>query len=193
VKTLSDFEHYSFQDNGRAPTNILDEYSGYTTSEVRGIRDETVSGLVNVAMNLTGDFNKASILRAHCAFSGSELFLVGKRRFDKRGTVGTHHYIDVYHSETCEPVIEHLKSQGYTLFAVDNTPKFNPSPVYEVDLPVKSAFFYGEEQAGLSDEIVEMCDHAVYIPQPSPVPRSINVAQAAAVMMSEYTRRHYNS
>lgn len=40
-----------------------------------------------------------------------------------------------------------------------------------------------------SEDVVALCDMVVYIPQYGSV-RSINVAQAAAVMMSEYNRRH---
>lgn len=188
--TFANFKPYEFLDQGNMPTNVLDEFLGMTTEEVRAVREGNLNSFVTVAMNLTGDFNKASVLRAHCAFAGSEMFIVGRRKFDRRGAVGSHHYTSVYQAETVEPVIKHLREEGYTLFAVDNTPEFNPQVIYDVEMPVKAAFFYGEEQKGLSSDVVQACDATVYIPQPSPVPRSINVAQAAAVVMSEYCRRH---
>lgn len=183
-------EMYPFHDPANNAYNVLDNYKDMRTDEVRAVRDESSTGLVNVAMNLTNDFNKASVVRAHCAFGGSEMYFVGKRRYDRRGTVGTHHYVNVFHADTPAEVIESLRSRGYTIFAVDNTPEFNPVSVYDAEIPYLSAFIYGEENAGLSSEIVALCDAVTYIPQPSPVPRSVNVAQAAAIMMSEYSRRH---
>lgn len=190
MTTVHDFEPYIFQDVPRTNKNVLEGFDGMSTHDIKGYVEDRRTQMVNVCMNLTSDFNKASVIRAHSAFLGKELFIVGKRKFDRRGTVGTHHYIDVKHSENLADVVDYLHSMDYTVYAVDNTPECHPTSVYNVDLPEKSAFIYGEEQAGLSEESVTLCDASIYIPQPSPVPRSLNVSQAAAIMMSEYSRRH---
>ena len=182
-------ETINFNDSGHTPTNIGDRFYNMTTEQIKDELEVGRSQLVNICMNLTSDFNKSSVIRANNAFLGSEVIIVGKRRFDRRGCVGAHHYETVKHSETLEPVIELLHSQGYTVFAVDNTPEYSPKAIYDVALPVKSAFLYGEEQAGLSKESIDLCDDMVYIPQYGSV-RSLNVAQAASVMMSEYNRNH---
>ena len=171
------------------PDNVQDHLKGKTTSEIRELLQPDRTPMVSVCMNLTSDFNKSSVIRAHNAFLGSQVIIVGKRRFDRRGAVGTHHYEDVRHTTNFNDVYTYLKDREYTLIAVDNTPCFDPQTVYDAEIPRKAAFIYGEEQKGLSMEIVSKCDKVLYIPQYGSV-RSINVAQAAAVMMSEYTRRH---
>lgn len=183
-------ELLQYDDSGNTPTNIESRFAGMTTAQIREVMDSDRSPMVNVCMNLTSDFNKSSVIRAHSAFLGSDVYIVGKRRYDRRGTVGAHHYVPIFHSETLAPVVDKLHEDGYTVFAVDNTPEFNPVPVYDAALPAKSAFIYGEEQAGLSVDDVALCDSAIYIPMYGGVPRSLNVAQAAAVMMGEYCRRH---
>jgi tRNA G18 (ribose-2'-O)-methylase SpoU len=182
-------ETLTFDDSKNTPTNVADAFANLSTEQVKEAIAGGLSPMVTICMNLTSDFNKATVLRAHNAFLGSDFYVVGRRSFDRRGTVGMHHYTTVKHAETIEPVVAFLREQGYTIFAVDNTPKFSPLPVYEAAFPRKSAFIYGEEKLGLDENTVALCDQAVYIPQRG-VPRSINVSNAAAIMMSEYTRRH---
>lgn len=169
--------------------NVSDNYKHIPLEMIRESLDEKRLPLVNIALNLTSDFNKSSIVRTANCFLGSEVYLVGKRRYDKRGTAGTHHYEHIYHSPEAKEVIDHLKDRGYTVFAVDNTDELAPEVVYSVDLPEKTAFLFGEEGTGIPVEIAKLCDKAVYIPQ-SGSARSLNVAVASGVMMSEYMRRH---
>jgi tRNA G18 (ribose-2'-O)-methylase SpoU len=181
-------ETIKYDDSKNTPTNVEDRFFNMTTENIREELEIGRSKIVNVCMNLTSDYNKSSIIRANNAFLGKEVWLIGKRRFDRRGAVGSQHYETIKHVQTLEECIEVLKSEGYFVWAVDNTPSINPQVIYDADIPEKSAFVYGEEQAGLSAESVALCDGAIYQPQWGSV-RSINVAQMAAVVMSEYSRR----
>lgn len=169
--------------------NVIAEFKNMLPHQIKEALENGRSELVNVCMNLSSDFNKSSVIRSSNAFLCRETIMVGKRRYDRRGTVGTHHFEIVKHADTLEEVVEYLHADGYKIWAVDNVPEHNPQAVYDVDLPIKSAFVYGEEQRGLSPEEIALCDGMVYIPQRGVV-RSLNVAQAAAVMMAEYTRQH---
>lgn len=172
-----------------ATSNVADMYKDWTTAEIRADLQEGRSDLVNVCMNLTSDFNKSSVIRANNAFLGQAVYIVGKRRYDRRGTVGTHSYENVYHAHELAEVVSLLKEDGYTVLAVDNQAQYNPVNIWDAELPAKVAFVYGEEQRGLADEDIALCDGMVFVQQKGSV-RSLNVAQAAACLMSEYTRRH---
>jgi len=169
--------------------NVREQFLNLEAHQVKEALANGRSQLVNVCMNLTSDFNKSSIVRSSNAFLGRETYMVGGKRYDRRGTVGMHHFEVMKHADSLEEVVEHLHSEGYTVYAVDNTPALQPAVVYDVELPEKSAFVYGEEQRGLALEEAALCDAAIYIPQRGAV-RSLNVAQAAAVIMAEYTRQH---
>lgn len=173
----------------RAATNVQERFLNMEVAQVREALAHGRSDLVNICMNLTSDFNKGSVIRASNAFLCRETIIVGRRKMDRRGTVGSHHFELVKHADTLEEVVAYLHGEGYSVYAVDNTPALSPKSVYTVELPLKSAFVYGEEQRGLSQEEASLCDGALYIPQRGAV-RSLNVSQAAAVMMSEYTRQH---
>lgn len=185
---LRQFSKYEFSTETRA-VNVQDEFMNLTAEQVRDATEAGRSPMVTVCMNLTSDFNKASIIRAHSAFLGSEIFMVGKRKFDRRGSVGAHHYNHIYQSLDLKSVITELHDDGYTVVAVDNNSDFECTPVYDAELPEKTAFVYGEESNGLSHEELELCDVISFIPQWGAAPRSLNVASAASIMMSEYARR----
>lgn len=169
--------------------NVKDLYKGWLASDIRAELDKNRLPIVSIFMNLTHDFNKSSAIRSNNSFLGKEVYLVGNKRYDRRGTVGTHNYQTIYHADTLQEVIMKLKDDGYTIYAVDNIMEFEPENIWDVKFPEKSAFVYGEEQLGLSKEMIEMCDHMVYIETPGSV-RSLNVAVTASVVMAEYTRRY---
>lgn len=57
------------------------------------------------------------------------------------------------------------------------------------DRKLPAAIVLGNEEHGISDEIKENCDHLVIIPSPADDIESLNVAQAAAIILYELTRR----
>jgi tRNA G18 (ribose-2'-O)-methylase SpoU len=181
--------------------NIIDDFKGMSTEAIRMSMDSRRVPAVNVAMNLTNDFNKASCVRSGEAFAFKEFVFVNKinpqdasnpegiKRWDKRGSVGMHHYANVRHVTNWVSLIESYKADGYKVFAVDNIKPYDPKPVYDVQLPEKTVFIYGEEGLGLSHAVIAACDEMIYIPQFG-IPRSLNIASAASIMMHEYARQN---
>lgn len=182
--------------------NVTDEFKGMSDDFIRLELQARRTQMVNIAMNLTHDFNKSACMRAHNAFGGKEFVFVnrineqnpeqegGVKKYDRRGAVGVHNYESIKHVRVDQwnDYFADLKADGYTIYAVDNTTGYNPEVIYDVELPEKSAFVYGEEGLGLSDEMIQACDAMVYIPQYGSV-RSLNISQAAAAVMSEYSRQ----
>lgn len=109
--------------------------------------------------------------------------MVGKKRFDKRGTVGTHHYEHVKHTEDWLSLFMNLRDQGYRIVGVDNVPEARN--VAYAPMEKLTAFVFGEEQLGLSEHMLDNVDEILYIKQGGSV-RSINVAVAAGIVMSHY-------
>lgn len=182
----------SLENESAANANVADMYKSWTTNEIRADLDSKRTPLVSVFMNLTHEFNKASGIRASNAYLGNHVYLVGRRKYNKKGTVGTHQYEHVSSANTLEEVVELLHNDGYTVFAVDNIYEYEPKNIWDVELPYKSAFVYGEEMRGLQPEEIALCDDMVYCQMYGSV-RSLNVAQCSAVVMNEYSKQHRNS
>jgi tRNA G18 (ribose-2'-O)-methylase SpoU len=180
--------------------NVADEFKGMSVDSIRLQMQPRRTKLVNVAMNLSSDFNKSAVLRASEAHACREFVLVnrvneqnpenpeGIKRFDPRGAVGMKNYHPMRHTTNWKSLFDGYREEGYTIYAVDNTPGYDPQVIYNVEFPEKTVFVYGEEGLGLSDEMIQACDAMVYIPQFGVV-RSLNISQAAAVCMYEYSRQ----
>lgn len=169
--------------------NVTNYYKQNTLDEIRADLETKRTHVVNVFMNLTSDFNKSSGIRANNAFCGRAVYLVGRRKYNRVGSVGAHQYEHVYNADTLEEVVNFLHDDGYTVYAVDNILEYQPKNIWDVSFPQKSAFVYGEEMLGLSKESIDLCDDMVYINQTGAV-RSLNVACSSAVILSEYSRQH---
>lgn len=183
--------------------NLTEEFKGRTTDEIREMLSKRRTGMINIATNLTMDINKSSCVRNNNAFLGAEFIFLNKpndqivdapegtKRWDKRGSVGTQNYEPIRHVryDNWRELFAELRERGYTIYAVDNTPGYNPVSVYKEKFPYKSVFLYGEEGAGLSDELIAAADRMVYIPQGGSV-RSINISVANGIISAFYSAQH---
>ena len=89
-----------------------------------------------------------------------------------------------YHEKTLDAVNE-LKKSGYTIYAMEIC---DTSEVFdEVKYKFPCALVVGHEIDGVSDEVLEACDHAIHIPMYG-IGVSINVASAVAVGLVEIRR-----
>ena len=89
--------------------------------------------------------------------------------------------IDTYHDifET----IEELHALGYKIFAAEITR--DAIPLQEVSVPGKWVLLMGDEHAGISEEILKVCDETIMI-EMSPTVKSFNVAVASSLMMYHF-------
>lgn len=183
-------EKYSWgtdQINSRK-ANVIDFYKDWRTKDIRADLQENRNNCIMIFQNISYNINIGCAIRSNNAFLGKEVYIVGRRRYDKRSTAGTAHYEHIYHADTLEEVIDYVRSLGYSVFAVDNISSYNPDNILDVRFPQLSAFVFGEEGPGLSDGDIALCDSMVYIGTYGSV-RSLNVAVAAGIVQYEYSRQ----
>lgn len=171
-----------------ASQNVIDSYKTWLAEDIRADLEPKRSEAVQIFQNLAGDFNKAVGVRNSNAFLAKESYIVGRRKYDPRGTVGCKHYENIYHAENLVEVIEKLHSEGYTIYAVDNIMEYDPVNIWDAEIPEKSAFLFGEEGSGLSKDDIDLCDGMLYVSMYGSV-RSLNVGACSAVVLAEYSRR----
>lgn len=168
--------------------NVIDKYKQWTRDEIAADLQTRRTPMVSIFLNLDHNINIASAIRANNAFLGKEVYIVGRKKWDRRGSVGTQQMEHVFHSDDIQEVIDLLHSQGYTIYAIDNIAEYKPENILYSPLQEKSAFLFGNEGDGIPGEVIELCDKMLYIQQFGSV-RSLNVSQAAACVMMEYSRR----
>tara|TARA_Y100000310_G_scaffold247151_1_gene252684 strand:- start:669 stop:1214 length:546 start_codon:yes stop_codon:yes gene_type:complete len=165
--------------------NIIDYFAYWNVEAIKADLDKRRHNFSVLISNLYSDFNIGSVIRNANAFLAKEVIIYGKRKYDRRGTVGTYKYENLKFVKTSDD-LEALS--GSTIVGVDNLD--NAVPIESFDWPEDKhvVMAFGQEQIGLPEEIIDICDHIVYITQYGSV-RSLNVGCASAIAMYDYCRR----
>lgn len=161
--------------------NIVDFYKYWTNEAINVHLDTKRHPFGVLCSNIGYDYNISVIIRNNNAFLAKEVYLYGKKTWDKRGAVGTHHYTHVHHLP-CKDDLN--KIHGYTWIAIDNIKQ--AIPINEFKWPINTLMCFGQEDTGIPSEILERCQNVVYIPQFGSV-RSLNVGTSSGIAMYDYT------
>jgi tRNA G18 (ribose-2'-O)-methylase SpoU len=161
--------------------NLVEEFKGLEVEEIRQVLAPRRRPFATLILNIDYDLNIATIVRSHNAFCGQEIFYLGRRKYNRRGCVGTYVYENITHFGTLEEAQKGILS-AYTWVGIDNRPGSVPMTTFE--WPERPLLLFGHEQAGLDflPELPYNCKHIVNIPQIGSV-RSLNVGVAAGIAM----------
>lgn len=167
--------------------NVIDSLKNNT---VENIKDYCVKNTINasVAMiNVGGDFNFGTMVRNANFFGFKNVYHVAdKRKWDRRGSVGTYHYTPVNHYYDENELLYTLHSQGCSIIAVENNiPEFEHKTMELFDYgdPIDNVvFIFGEEGCGLSHSLLKEADSIITMTGYGSV-RSLNVGTASGIVM----------
>jgi len=164
--------------------NIVDFYHGWKLEDIKLDLDRKSFPYAVLMEQWQGDFNIGGLVRNANAFAAREVFYIGKKRWDRRGAVGTHNYTAVKYLDTYDTLLE-LKNK-YVLVGMDNVE--GSVPMESFDWPDNTLMIFGEESTGITKEVLNLCDKVVAISQYGSV-RSLNAAVASGVAMFDYTNK----
>lgn len=177
--------------------NVLDHLKGETVDDIKTYCKNSAIQAGVAMMHVSGDYNLSTLIRNANFFGYSEVCYVGIRNWDRRGSVGTHHYTDLQHYKTENDFLHYIRSNNYRLIAVENNiPQYSHKTLNlfaQTDYDVfgdKPMFVFGEEKVGLSDNMLQNSDCIVTIPAYGSV-RSLNVGTTSGIVMAMY-RKLYN-
>lgn len=165
----------------------LDRLTKWTTELIKKDLQQKSFPFAVMMENLVGDFNLSSVLRSCNAMNGREMFYLGRKQYDRRGTVGTHHYTDIINLKDRENLIK-LKDR-YTFVALENSVPQAES-IYNFVWPDNPLIIIGEEGVGITQETLALCDRYVFIPQFGSV-RSMNAAVAGSIAMNDFLMKFH--
>mgnify|MGYP003345991199 CR=1 FL=1 len=167
--------------------NVIDEFKDLPMEEIHRKLDERSNNFAVLMTHVEGDFNIGTVLRSSNFFGAREFFYWGKKRFDRRSTVGVHNYTPMNFLENIEEV-SNLK-QKYTLVGLENNIDGTiPLRKFDWRLNKPPCIVVGEECNGIHEAVVKMCDFLVEIPNFGSV-RSLNVGSAATLAMHDYVAK----
>ena len=168
--------------------NVLDCLKSYSISDITNYC-QSKSIPASVAMiNIGGDFNLSTMIRNANFFGFRSVHYVGKKKWDKRGSVGTHHYTPMYHHKNEESFL--LQLSGRTIIAIENNiPEYEDKTVnlfnFDFSDSNQPIFVFGEENKGLSNLILDRSNVVLTIPNYGSV-RSLNVGTTSGIVMGVY-------
>lgn len=162
--------------------NIIDYFHYWRVDAIKANLDIKRHNFSTLVCNFGNDFNLGCVIRCSNAFLGKQVFVYGRKRYDRRGTVGTHHYENITNIKSLDELPD------AHLVAVDNVPGAKPIETFEWPTNKHVIMAFGQEQIGLRKDVLSMAKDVVYIKQYGSV-RSLNVACAASITMYDYCRK----
>jgi len=178
--------------------NLIDHYKYWTDDAIRADLDVRRFNYSVVCCNIGNDFNIATVIRNANAFLAQEVVIYGNKKYDRRGTVGTHHYSNFRHVRSIDSLGDYLRERReqhrgqIRLLGIDNIPEAKDVNSFDFDPNIHYVMIFGQEQIGVPTDVLSMCDDVLYIPQYGSV-RSINVGCASSIIMNNYCAKIHSS
>jgi len=178
----------------------LREEAGYPISEkqfIKSSKDKNISEqqkkseLIIVLENLRSAFNVGSIIRSAECFGIKEIITTGitPQISDKKvikTAKDTEKNVEFSFVQDISEVIKTLKGQGYMIIGAE-TGEGSVS-LSKNKFQSKTAVIFGNEEIGLTQKAIELCDIIVEIDMKG-LKNSLNVSNAASIFMFEYVKQ----
>lgn len=179
--------------------NVRDEYKDNTVQENIAICNHERLKFSVGCINITGELNIGMMIRSACLMGAENFYIFGRKKFDKRSTVGAEKYINIVqyvfddplHADTeiNEKLEQLLSWNDVVLCEHDGVPiGTEQAKNYYKEEIFNPLFIFGSESHGLPD-VVSNNKHfyTVSIPQRG-VLRSFNVSAAMNIICWDYIR-----
>ena len=106
------------------------------------------------------------------------------KRLDTKIAMGAQKWVDVFRYDNTQDCIDTLRSKGYQIVAT--TPHKDAYFLNDFDITQKSAFFFGTEKEGLSEQVFSQADTFLKIPMVG-FTESLNISVAVAIVLQQLT------
>ena len=181
--------------------NVHDHLKGLSIEALRELCDGDRQDFGIAVLNITGELNVGTIVRNAHLTGAKKVGILGRRKYDKRGTVGSEQYFDVER-------VDALNDDGLTIDTslfwnwMDKN-NFWPifcehggTPLSQVDWgiwitekePRLPCLVFGNENRGIQDDILNDLRGEIVSIEQKGVIRSFNVASASAIIMYEMAK-----
>jgi tRNA G18 (ribose-2'-O)-methylase SpoU len=148
---------------------------------------------VHIALlNLDGNMNIAMTVRTAAVLGISDVWILGRRKYDARPEVGAKHYVNVHKVEKIEDPKAFFQGLGLQPVLVEQggtaLEEMNFKPFIRGEKPV--CFIMGSESHGIPKEWLEALKDTprISISQYGLI-RSLNVSIAASIVLYEYLKQ----
>ncbi|MBS3913687.1 MAG: RNA methyltransferase [Bacteroidetes bacterium] len=133
--------------------------------------------------------NVGSVFRTADAFRAEKIILCGitgqpPHREITKTAIGAEKSVSWEYAAKTTDALRHLKALGYHIYAVEQTDR-SQSLQDIIFSGGKVAFVFGNEIDGIEQEVLEICDSCIEIPQAG-TKHSLNISVACGVVLWQY-------
>lgn len=184
--------------------NVRDEYKDNTYEQNVAITMSEQRRFSVGCINITGELNIGMMIRSACLLGAENFYIFGRKRFDKRSTVGAENYINIIQYTYDDPltadqqILDDLRKLPHPIIACEQggaeLGTVDADDVYHSVYGTHPMFLFGSESHGIPNLILDQLDQTGYpdyefsrisIPQVG-VLRSFNVSAAMNIIVWDY-------
>jgi tRNA (guanosine-2'-O-)-methyltransferase len=129
--------------------------------------------------------NTSAVMRTCDVFGIQDLYVVEElsgKKIDKEIAMGSQKWVNLKRYNSIRKCISDLRADGFRIIAT--TPHKDSHLLQDFDVTQKSAFFFGKENDGLSDIVMEEADACLKIPMYG-FTESLNISVSAAIILQQ--------
>ena len=151
--------------------------------------------VVAVLDNVRSMHNVGSVFRTADAFLIEGIYLCGytprpPHRDIHKTALGATETVDWKYVENILDAVQHLREQGYSLYAIEQATQSNALNRFTFDRGKKYALIFGNEVEGVQQSVIDMCDGCIEIPQLG-TKHSLNISVAAGIALWEAVKEKF--
>lgn len=148
--------------------------------------------LVVVLDNVRSLHNVGSVFRTSDAFLVENIYLCGITATPPHAEIhktalGAEDTVDWKYYEHTQDAVKELKAEGYLVYAVEQVQNSVLLQNLQLDSTKKYAIILGNEVKGVQQEVVDMCDGYIEIPQFG-TKHSLNVSVTGGILIWEFAK-----
>ncbi len=150
-------------------------------------KNSTKNPIIVIADNLRSLNNIGSLFRTGDAFAIEKIYLCGicatpPNREIHKTALGAELSVEWEYVKESKDVVLRVKNEGYTVIAIEQVEGAIMLDKFIPEKGAKYAIVLGNEVNGVTQEVVDLCDMAIEIPQ-SGTKHSLNVSVAGGVVL----------
>lgn len=137
--------------------------------------------------NVRSMHNVGAVLRSSDAFGVEKVWMCGitpkpPHREIRKTAIGAEDSVDWEAHPDAHQLCLQLKEAGYQILAVEQTDESHKLSDFRPSYGQKYALVMGHEVNGVSEEVIQLCDHAIEIPQFG-TKHSLNISVATGIVL----------
>lgn len=160
---------------------------------INDFKESDKTPLIVVLDNIRSLNNIGSVFRTSDAFLIEKIVLCGitatpPHKDIHKTALGATDSVDWEYNKNTSDAISKLKNEGYIIASIEQTEKAVMLQNFKIEKNKKYAVVFGNEVKGVQQEIVDMSDYAIEIPQYG-TKHSLNISVSAGVVLWEFFKQ----